>query len=141
MDYIGFQDEFKKILTIHPKARRLLVPCLSRALSYKAPLPPTPVSSPSSWYSEMVRPDTAIIVSRINELFVCDTTRIMELTYRLWQLRYFILHHPLSVPLDSLTLTVRHQLLRPPEQEEIGDMSSTPSTIVAMACNQLMGVK
>lgn len=88
-----------------PNERRneYLCTAIASAISGRSPLPTSPVKSISSYYNDHHRRRAVEIVNAINEDIVFDVKEALELTQRLYSLRYAFVYTPETMSVgDSL---------------------------------------
>lgn len=80
-----------------PLRGKIVAFALARALAYSFQLPSSSVSSPAAYFNTTHRVEMESAVSAVNEVVVLDTGAVEDLTYKIWLLRYRIVHEMQAV--------------------------------------------
>lgn len=80
---------------------------ISKSIAYHLPVPSTAVENPRKYFLEQHGVAVLDVVGDINEGIVIDTDKVKDLVYRIWKIRYDVVHVAMSVHFNDLVKMVK----------------------------------
>jgi len=81
---------------------------VAKSIAYSLPIPAGAVKNPRTYFLEQNGVLVSDRVSDINECLVVDVKKVQDLAYRIWTVRYNVVHNCKSVKISNL-LSLSHE--------------------------------
>jgi hypothetical protein len=92
---------------------------VAKKIAYSQSIPTTPVNNVRGYYLQTHSMEAKHYVSGINENIVMDCEAVCDLAFRIWEIRYRIVHEPMRVALDKLMVGTSKSNLNEAQSEMV----------------------